>query len=264
MWLRSLVGVFSEKTTTPANSADSVHRMEMVVRVIVSAMLIGSVAPLACLAADGGAPLYQIEWPTTGGGGFRLTIDDSNTKITTAPHVQGSKASELAFGVGPVPNPNEFTVHAVKSVRFSNQEPSFTAVDKQELLDGKYWTFTVRAEDGYKLHLRSLDFSVRRGAKKGLRGFEIWGVANGGKFDVAAAKAQRLMRKISDTNTPADAPEFLPLNYELHPLSIDLSKPEFQGVQAITFRVFGLFNVAHAALDFGTVTLNGTAVQAAQ
>jgi hypothetical protein len=72
------------------------------------------------------------------------------------------------------------------------------------------------------------------------------------------------MRKISDAGTPADAPEFLPLNYSLHSLSIDLSKPEFQGVQSITFRVFGLFKVAHAAIDFGTITLNGTAVKAAR
>jgi hypothetical protein len=104
-----------------------------------------------------------------------------------------------------------------------------------------------RRPAGFTLNLSSLDFGSARGGTTVVRGYEVYARTNGGPFAFGDAP----IKDVDDE--AATATRAAPLA-----TSIDLSAPQYQNIQSITFRYYPLTAATGNTIDFSGMTLNGS------
>ena len=108
-----------------------------------------------------------------------------------------------------------------------------------------YVEFTILAEDGFKLNLNSLSFDAVRGGAGGVRGYQVFGAANG-----TPSQSDLLYRVMDiDAGVRRNTPETN---------SIPLDDSKFQGIDTITLRIYPLSSPDGGSVEFANIKVNGT------
>jgi hypothetical protein len=107
--------------------------------------------------------------------------------------------------------------------------------------DDAYFQFTVAVNPGLSLALDSLVFFAARGGVSTPRGWVLRSDVDG------------FASNIDTQEVPTQRPE-------LTPFLVDLSGPAFQGLSAVTFRIYTYITDPGTSVDYVDVTLNGMVV----
>jgi hypothetical protein len=104
---------------------------------------------------------------------------------------------------------------------------------------GTYFEFTVTASPGLSLALDDLYFSSARGGAAEPRGWVLRSSVDGFASD------------IDSEVVPSQRPD-------LTAFTVDLSGPEFQGLPAVTFRIYSFVPAGGQSVEYVDVSLEGT------
>jgi hypothetical protein len=106
---------------------------------------------------------------------------------------------------------------------------------------GKYFEFTVMASPGFVLAPESLTFLSARGGGAEPRGWVLRSSADG------------FASNIDSQPVPSQRPDLVTF-------IVDLSNDVFQGVQAMTFRIYSFVPSGGQSVEYVDVTLNGDVI----
>jgi hypothetical protein len=115
----------------------------------------------------------------------------------------------------------------------SNSRTPAEAVTKD-----KYFAFTVTANAGHTLNLTNLTFDVARGGAATPRGWV-------------------LLSDVDGFANPIDSQDVPTVRNVLTTTTVDLSGASFQGLTAVTFRIYAYTPSGGQSVEFSNVTLNG-------
>jgi hypothetical protein len=107
---------------------------------------------------------------------------------------------------------------------------------------GKFFEFTVTANEGFLLELDSLTFCAARGGASTPRGWVVQVSVDGGPFDFPNWCVVATVRP------------------DLTAFSVDLSGPDFQDLSEVTFRIYTFVPAGGQSVEYVDVTLNGMVV----
>jgi hypothetical protein len=103
---------------------------------------------------------------------------------------------------------------------------------------GKYFQFTVSANDGFVLNLDNLTFAAARGGAATPRGWVV-------------------LSDVDGFTNPIDTQEVPSQRPDLTTFTVDLSDPSFQGLIDVTFQIYTFVPLGGQSVEYVDVTLNG-------
>ena len=121
---------------------------------------------------------------------------------------------------------------------FRFQPGSNSVTPAEAVTKDKYFTFTVTANAGFTLNLTNLSFDVARGGGATPRGWV-------------------LLSSVDGFTNPIDSQDVPTQRNTLTPTTVDLSGASFQGLHAVTFRMYAYTPSGGQSVEFSNVTLNG-------
>ena len=164
--------------------------------------------------------------------------NNSNVKTTLAEHVRGTDGD--AYGKSAVGlTRNAFDTKIDSGANYIRHNSNVgTTID----FATGYTEFTITAEEGYRLSLSSLSFESARGNEGGMRGFEVYGKAEG-----APGPDDLLLDVDDETGTRQ-----IPMRRR-----VDLRGSAYQEIRSITFRFYPLTDASGRTIDIANMKLRG-------
>jgi len=144
----------------------------------------------------------------------------------------GTGQFDVGGAYGTAPDPTD-SYH----LRFRQGPSQTTTID----FNTNYVEWTVSAANGGELNLVSLTFDAARGGSNGTRGYEIFAAVDG--TPTISDSILDLDNESGTRDSPASR-------------SIDLSAAQYQGIDSITFRYYGL--TTQGTIEFNNMELYGT------
>jgi hypothetical protein len=108
----------------------------------------------------------------------------------------------------------------------------------EAIAGGKYFQFTVSANDGFVLDLDNLTFAAARGG-------------------VATPRGWVLLSDVDGFTNPIDTQEVPSQRPDLTTFTVDLSDPSFYGLIDVTFQIYTFVPLGGQSVEYVDVTLNG-------
>jgi hypothetical protein len=184
-------------------------------------------------------PNLETTPPPGSAGGYNPTTVDSNVTVTGI-----SAGSGLLVSGGIIEVSNPTTSYSTQPVLRVSAAGGVTALGTS-VSSNSYFQFTVTPDPGASLNLTSLTFNSGRGGGTTPRGFAVF------SSELGMAVGDQILL---EPTVPTIRPNFTSYN-------IDLTGPEFQGINGPTTFRFNIFMPAAGnSLEFDDILLSGSAV----